>query len=66
MSTDLEVFKDQLATMLGLNSRKDDCVGCKTPNLNFTDALSKKEYTISRFCQTCQIKIFGTDNEDSL
>ena len=29
----------------------------------FTDALSKREYEISFFCQECQDKIFGGDDE---
>ncbi len=34
------------------------CVTCDEPDLNFVDALSSKEYTISGMCQTCQDKVF--------
>jgi hypothetical protein len=34
-------------------------MGCGGPAVEFSDALSKKEYTISGFCQACQDKIFG-------
>ena len=34
------------------------CVMCETPNLNFTDQLSEKEYKISGMCQTCQDNYF--------
>ncbi|SVE36552.1 uncharacterized protein METZ01_LOCUS489406 [marine metagenome] len=32
---------------------------CAKPNFNWKDELSKKEYTISGLCQTCQNKMFG-------
>lgn len=35
------------------------CVWCNEPDMNFRDALSKKEYTISGLCQKCQDKVFG-------
>lgn len=34
-------------------------IGCGLPATEFKDARSKKEYTISGLCQTCQDKIFG-------
>ncbi len=34
------------------------CVICETPNLNFRDQLSEKEYKISGMCQTCQDNYF--------
>jgi len=34
------------------------CAGCKTPDLNFRDELSRKEYSISRLCQKCQDEVF--------
>ena len=37
----------------------DICVACKGPATEFTDALSRKEYSISGFCQTCQDDVFG-------
>jgi len=36
----------------------DVCVGCGREALLFKDAISKKEYSISGLCQTCQDKIF--------
>ena len=34
------------------------CVMCKGPATEFTDALSKKEYTLSGMCQKCQDNFF--------
>lgn len=44
------------------------CVVCgsKAPPESFTDELSKKEYTISGLCQTCQDKTFKEPDEDDL
>ena len=39
--------------------RKDICVFCGKPATEFRDVLSRKEYTISGFCQECQDKTFG-------
>tara|TARA_Y100000310_G_scaffold177227_1_gene177319 strand:+ start:2223 stop:2432 length:210 start_codon:yes stop_codon:yes gene_type:complete len=42
----------------------DICVkppfGCGKPATEFTDELSKREFTISGLCQMCQNKIFGS------
>jgi len=35
-------------------------VGCGGPAADFRDELSKKEYTISGFCQKCQDSFFGS------
>ena len=41
-------------------SIKDDtCVSCKQPAVSFTDELSKKEYSVSGLCQSCQDGVFG-------
>ena len=34
------------------------CPGCKQPVGTFRDALSRREYGISGFCQACQDKTF--------
>jgi hypothetical protein len=39
--------------------RKSICTFCGKEAKVFRDALSKKEYQISGFCQTCQDKVFG-------
>ena len=38
---------------------KDICTWYGEPVTEFRDELSRKEYTISGFCQTCQDKTFG-------
>lgn len=38
---------------------QDRCSYCSKPAVDFRDNLSKKEYTISGFCQACQDKVFG-------
>jgi len=37
----------------------DQCVSCDRGAKEFTDDLSRKEYTISGFCQVCQDSVFG-------
>ena len=39
------------------------CVACESPRIrtvDFRDAISKKEYSISGLCQKCQDTVFGT------
>ncbi len=38
---------------------KDICSWCGKPATKFRDALNRKEYTISGFCQSCQDEAFG-------
>ena len=35
------------------------CMTCSRDATDFTDDLSRKEYTISGMCQTCEDSIFG-------
>ena len=42
-----------------LASKADICTWCGKPATKFRDVLSRKEYTISGFCQSCQDKVFG-------
>jgi|TARA_Y100000310_G_C20227857_1_gene598808 hypothetical protein len=37
----------------------DTCVSCKKEAREFNDPVSRKEYTISGLCQTCQDNVFG-------
>ena len=39
--------------------RSNQCALCETPNLDWRDKLSEKEYTISGMCQNCQDEVFG-------
>ena len=39
--------------------RADLCVSCGGEANAFKDELSKREYTISGFCQVCQDKVWG-------
>jgi len=55
---------DQLLTSITGKDRKETimqgkCATCNDPNMNFRDALSKKEYSISGMCQKCQDSVFG-------
>ncbi len=38
---------------------RDICTWCREPVLAFKDALSRREYQISGFCQKCQDDTFG-------
>lgn len=65
---DLEAVKNHFAkAIFGRERRDDQCVMCGVavnPETDFKDALSKKEFTISHFCQGCQDKIFEAEDED--
>ena len=39
--------------------KQNICSWCGNPATEFRDELSRKEYTISGFCQECQDKTFG-------
>lgn len=39
--------------------KADVCSWCGKPATDFTDDLSRREYSISGFCQACQDKTFG-------
>jgi hypothetical protein len=43
---------------------ENSCVTCSGEAKSFRDAISKKEYTISGMCQSCQDSIFGVSEED--
>lgn len=43
---------------------QDICSWCGKPATEFTDTLSKKEYTISGFCQSCQDGEFLPEEEE--
>lgn len=40
----------------------DYCTMCRKPATEFRDELSRKEYTLSGCCQTCQDDFFTTDS----
>ena len=39
--------------------KQDTCVTCQEEASTFKDDLSRKEFTISGMCQTCQDSVFG-------
>ncbi|KKN42417.1 hypothetical protein LCGC14_0713580 [marine sediment metagenome] len=39
--------------------RSGTCVTCECKEVQFRDALSEREYTISGMCQECQDKVWG-------
>ena len=39
--------------------RTNQCVSCDSEAVSFKDEISRKEYTISGMCQTCQDSFFG-------
>ena len=41
--------------------KADKCVSCKGDATDFRNEISKREYTISGLCQSCQDSIFGVD-----
>jgi len=65
---DLEEIKNHFAkAVFGRNRRDDQCVMCGVkvnPDTDFKDALSKKEFSISHFCQACQDKMFESEEDE--
>jgi hypothetical protein len=64
MMNELDQLKEEMALRAFGRSRVlaqagNQCVKCGGQATEFNDELSKKEYGISGFCQTCQDKIFG-------
>ena len=39
------------------------CVKCGQPAVDFRDELSRKEFGISGFCQSCQDETFGAEED---
>ena len=58
-----KVLNDMAESMSGVSREKsiynNTCASCKNVAASFKDELSKKEYTITGLCQTCQDSIFG-------
>ena len=49
-----------------LNSIKGNvCVFCKGSANEFTDALSRKEFSISGLCQNCQDEVFKSEEPEN-
>lgn len=57
-----KAIEDLLTAITGKNRvlavRYNRCMTCHNPDMNFRDALSVKEYTISGMCQRCQDEVF--------
>jgi hypothetical protein len=63
----LDTFKEETAFRLFGRSRTlaiagNGCVKCGESAVDFRDEISRKEFGISGFCQSCQDDIFGTDS----
>ena len=41
--------------------KSDKCAWCKGPATEFVNEISKREYSISGFCQKCQDETYGKD-----
>lgn len=55
---------DMMRKIIGSERIPGECVTCKTPDLEFTDLLSRKEYYISGMCQSCQDKLEAMYGDD--
>ena len=68
MMNSLDQFKEDMALAAFGRSRTlaiagKGCVKCGELATDFRDELSRKEYGISGFCQPCQDKIFGVEED---
>jgi len=58
----IETFIERLTNKNRIDTiTNHECMTCETPNVNFRNELSRKEYGISGMCQDCQDKVFGID-----
>lgn len=61
-SPEMEKILNEFAKQaFGRERTNDRCVMCGNTNLVFRNALSEKEFKISRMCQKCQDSVFGID-----
>jgi len=65
-SVEMENFLDEMAKALFGHSRDASiesgfCVYCGSEAKSFRNAISRREFSISGFCQECQDKTFGMD-----
>ena len=62
-------FRDALAMFAyGRKPKDGECVQCESPKVteeDFKDAVSLKEFQISRLCQVCQDDFFGKESDES-
>ena len=65
-SHEIDTFlHDWLGVSRTASIRSGICTSCKTTEITedtFRDAISRKEFTISGLCQTCQDDVFGEDD----
>lgn len=57
-------LNEMAKAMFGRERTDRQCVSCGTEDIkptDFRDALSRKEFGISRMCQTCQDGVFGEE-----
>ena len=55
----LERFSARLSLTRSSAERDNKCVTCGGDATEFRDAISEKEYQISKMCQTCQDSVFS-------
>ena len=62
----LDSLSGEIAKSTGVGSKRSDahnkktCAKCGGDATKFRDELSKKEYTLTAWCQSCQDAFFGT------
>jgi len=69
MTHNMDSFKDELSLNTFGRARSvaisgQSCVCCGGRADIFTDELSRKEFSISGFCQVCQDDFFNNDEEE--
>jgi hypothetical protein len=68
MENELDNLKEEMAFSLFGRSRTlaiagKGCVKCGKSAVDFRDEISKREFSISGFCQGCQDDFFGVEDE---
>ena len=62
-SKEIEKMLESLSSRFALSrssaERDNKCVTCGGDATEFRDAISEKEYRISKMCQVCQDSVFG-------
>lgn len=68
-TTNMSKMLDDLSNMVYGRSatssiKADICLACGGQAVEFTDALSRREFSISGLCQKCQDDVFAPDEEE--
>jgi hypothetical protein len=63
-----KAIRDFQSEIMGTNVeesiQQDRCVSCRKPAVEFRDQISRREFTLSGLCQSCQDIVFAPPCEE--